>query len=67
MFFDNDNLSVFLVHFPCLTSKTEHTSVPLIIISIDKALKIQLETFETTRISIEYMPLVVLTLKLLSV
>jgi hypothetical protein len=26
MFFDNDNLPVFLGYFPCLTSKTEHTS-----------------------------------------
>ena len=26
MFFDNDNLPVFLGHFPCLTSRTEHTS-----------------------------------------
>ena len=26
MFFDNDNLPVFLGYFPCLTSRTEHTS-----------------------------------------
>ena len=25
-FFDNDNLPVFLGYFPCLTSRTEHTS-----------------------------------------
>ena len=26
MFFDNDNLPVFLEYFPCLTSRTERTS-----------------------------------------
>ena len=26
MFFDNDNLPVFLGYFPSLTSRTEHTS-----------------------------------------
>ena len=26
MFFDNDNLPVFLAYFPCLTSRIEHAS-----------------------------------------
>jgi hypothetical protein len=26
MFFDNDNLPVFVAYFPCLTSRTEHAS-----------------------------------------